>query len=205
MTFVELLEEEEKIILEKSIHAMNKAKKRRQERESDGDRVVDLSPEIKRKLRKHKHLDWQDDGGNKFKPGRERTVAAVRNLCRKRGRTVSTGAVRDYIYKKFQQWESRDEEAKWILRLEETAKNKFGYDPRKYAHAKKGDSVGLGGPGDPEYKGRAYFFTCLINGFAQHFINNKNESKYKPLKNKRKQHKKAVKAKKAKERANNKS
>ena len=56
-----------------------------------------------------------------------------------------------------------------MLKLEKHA-NDIGYNPRQYAHAKKGDTVGLGGPGDPEYNGRAYFFTGLINGFANHFL-----------------------------------
>ncbi len=202
MTFDELLKEEA-ILVEKSISAMNKARKRKQERENDADRVVELSPEMKRKLRAHKHPDWQDDGGEKFKPGRERTVAAVRNLCETKGKTVSTGAVRDYIYKKFKQWDAREKDADWMLNLERISKKKFGFDPRKYAHAKKGDTVGLGGKGDPEYKGRAYFFTGLINGFANHFLNGKDEkSNYKPIKNNLKKHKKEVKARKAAERAN---
>jgi hypothetical protein len=199
MTFEELLNEEF-ILLEKSIHSMNKAKKRQQDRKADEDKTPEITPEMKRKLRAHKHPDWQDDGGEKFKPGRERTVAAVRNLCKSKGKTVSTGAVRDYIYQKFKQWESRDNDAKWILRLEEISKKKFGYDPRKYAHVKKGDTKGLGGKGDPEYKGRAYFFTGLINGFANHFIED-DKPKYKPWKDNLKKHKKAVKAKKAAERA----
>ncbi len=197
MKFNELLEEEKNIILEKSIHAMNKAKKRNQERENDKDKEPEITPEMKRKLRAHKHADWKEDGRNKFKSGRERTVAAVINLCKKKGVSLSTGTARDYIYEKFLQWESRRAEADWILNLEESSKKKFGYDPRKYAHVNKGDTVGLGGPGDPEYKGRAYFFTGLINGFANHFINKK--SKYKPWKENLKKHKKEVKARKSAE------
>lgn len=201
MKFDELLNEE-LILFEKSIHSMNQKRKRNKEIEADkANEPVELSPEMKRKLRYHKHPDWQDDGGKKFKPGRERTVAAVKNLCAKKGKSISTGQARDYIYKMFLAWEAREKEADWMLRLEQIAKKKFGYDPRKYAHAKKGDTVGLGGPGDPEYKGRAYFFTSLINAFANHFMKDK-PSKYKPWKESLKKHKKNVKAKKSAERSN---
>lgn len=199
MTFDELLKEE-LLLIEKKISTLNKRKQRQQEREDNADKEVELSPEMKRKLRKHKHPDWEDDGGKKFKPGRERTVAAVRNLCAAKGKSVSTGEVRDYIYKKFLQWESKDKEAKWILNLEKISNEKFGYNPRKYAHAKKGDTVGLGGPGDPEYKGRAYFFTGLINGFAHHFLK-EQPTNNKPIKDKRKKHKKEVKQRKAEQRS----
>jgi hypothetical protein len=200
MTFEQLLKEEEEIIFEKRISNLNKKRKRNQERENDAaDEKVELSPEMKRKLRAHKHPDWQDDGGVKFKPGRERTVAAVRNLCAKKGKTISTKQARDYIYEKFVEWDNREKGAKWIMNLENYAKKNLGYDPRKYAHIKKGDTVGLGGPGDPEYEGRAYFFTALINGFANHFL--KQKPKYKPWKESLKKHKKDVKNRKAQERA----
>lgn len=200
MTFDQLLKEEE-LLLEKKLATLNKKRKNKEEAANDGDRDVELTPEMKRKLRAHKHPDWQDDGGVKFKPGRERTVAAVRNLCKRKGKSVSTGQVRDYIYKKFVQWDNRDKEADWMLRLEKHA-NDIGYNPRKYAHAKKGDTVGLGGKGDPEYEGRAYFFTGLINGFARHFLKGKEEKNSgHPINYKRKEHKKAVKARKAEERS----
>ena len=79
MTFDQLLKEEE-LLLEKKLATLNKKRKNKEEAANDGDRVVELTPEMKRKLRAHKHPDWQDDGGVKFKPGRERTVAAVRNV-----------------------------------------------------------------------------------------------------------------------------
>ena len=197
MTFLELLNEEE-LLIEKSISAMNKARKRQQQREREaGDMTVELSSEAKRKQRKHKHLDWQEDGRNKFKAGRERTVAAVRN---KLNGSVSTSKIRDYIYKMYNLWEHGQKEADWILKLEKKARE-LGFDPRKYHGNTKGESKGLGGKGQPEYNGRAYFFVGLINGFANHFTETK-EKRYKPIKDKLKKHKKAVKARKAAERAN---
>lgn len=195
MTFDQLLKEEE-ILVEKKISSLNKKKKKNLDRRNDEDKEAELTPEMKRKLRAHKHPDWRDDGGIKFKPGRERTVAAVRNLCKSRGKSVSTGKIRDYIYQKFVQWDHKEHDAKWMLDLERAAKNN-GFDPRKYAHAKKGDTVGLGGPGDPEYEGRAMFFTGLINGFANHFLRGEGEKKYKPINAKRKEHKKEIKKRKA--------
>jgi len=199
MTIVQLFEEEN-MLLEKSLAALNKKRQRRLERDKEEEekrKHPELTPEMKRKLRAHKHPDWKEDGRVKFKSGRERTVAAVRNLCKAKGKSITTGQARDYIYKCFVQWENREKSAKWILHLEDVVKKKFGYDPRKYAHINKGDTVGLGGKGDPEYKGRAYFFTALINGFANHFINGE-DNKMKPWKDARKKHKKAVKARKAK-------
>lgn len=196
MTFEQLLKEEE-VLVEKKISSLNKKKKKNLDKKNDEDKETELTPEMRRKLRAHKHPDWKDDGGIKFKSGRERTVAAVRNLCKSKGKTVSTGKIRDYIYQKFVQWEHKEHDAKWMLNLERIAKEEHGFDPRKYAHAKKGDTVGLGGPGDPEYKGRAYFFTGLINGFANHFLNGEGEKTYKPINAKKKERKKERKAKAA--------
>ena len=118
---------------------------------------------------KHKFPDWQNDGHNKFRPGRERTVSAVINLCAKKGVSLGPGEVRNYIFSMFKAWEKKNQRADWMLKLEERVKKQFGYNPRKYAHIKKGQTAGLSGPGQPEYAGRAYFFTSLINGFANHF------------------------------------
>ena len=197
MTINQLLEEE--LIVEKNLSVINKKKKKREENDKKPKEVI-LSPEEKRKLRAHKHPDWQDDGGIKFKPGRERLVAAIRNLCKKKGKSVSTGEVRDYVYQKFVQWDHHEHDAKWIMTLENIVKERFGFDPRKYAHAPKGATVGLTGKGQPEYRGRAYFFTALINGMANHFLTKKD--KYKPIRAARKEHKKAVKERKQKERSN---
>ena len=56
---------------------------------------------------KHKFPDWQDDGRNKFRAGRERTVSAVINLCASKGVTVGPGEVRNYIFSMFKSWEKQ--------------------------------------------------------------------------------------------------
>lgn len=175
MTLEELLKEEENAIFEASIHGRNRKAKKRHNKKENFKNETSKDPEEKpiSRARKHKFPEWQDDGRNKFKEGRERTVSAVMNLCKKKGVSITSVQARDYIYEKFKQWDSHSKEADWIIKLEKTAKKKFGYDARKYAHINLGDTVGLGAKGDPEYEGRAYFFTGLINGFAHHFLEDK--------------------------------
>lgn len=198
MTFDEILKEEE-LLVERSIHSMNKKRNAKRAREeAAGDERYEFTPELKKKQRAHKHLDWHEDGRNKFKAGRERTVAAVRN---KLGGSVSTSKVRDFIYNVYNAWEHGDKEADWVKRIEHKAIS-LGFNPRKWHGDVKGESAGLGGKGQKEYQGRAYFFVSFINGLAERLAG-KKPKEYKPIKDKLKKHKKSVKARKAAERAAN--
>lgn len=140
----------------------------------DPDSAPTWTKKWKRTHHKHKSPDWRYNN-SRFRSGRERTVSAVVNLVRGEGVSVSPDTVRNYIYKMYNLWKSRSPKAKWILDLEEKAIEK-GFDPRKYDGGPKGNSVGKGGPGDPEYDGRAFYFVSLIHGFKNHFLS-KNKKK----------------------------
>lgn len=136
---------------------------------------VELTPEAKKKLRKHKDPNWKDNDPE-FLPGRERLVSAVSNRC-----GSNPSAVRRYITKMFYKWFDKDPEADWIARAEERAKE-LGFDPRHYRTSRsqpmpRGKSAGVG---EKERAGRSYFFVTLMNRFSEHFLKGKEKrAKYK--------------------------
>lgn len=104
-----------------------------------------------------------EDGGmpKDLLPGRERLVTGTIHKLEKLGINVSRDTVRNYITKKYNQWVSGDSGAKWIVKAGKVAK-KLGFNIDNYKH---GNVKGL----PRGEKGRAYFFTCLYNGFVNHF------------------------------------
>lgn len=101
----------------------------------------------------------------KFKLGRERLITGTINKLNKIGISVSRGTVRSYLYKKYNQWLSGDKGADWIVKAGKKAKT-LGFDIDQF---KDGSNEGKD-RGSKE--GRAYFFTCLFNGFVKHFEKN---------------------------------
>lgn len=158
--------------------AIKKAKEATHKRESkkkgtiDPDARVSLTPKAKANVEHHQYLNnnFNDTkGSDKYKPGRERLVAAVTRLVRQNGGTVGIDEVRDYVYEKYKQWASSSPKAKSILKIEKRARS-LGFNPRNYKNQKPGQSAGKGAPGNPEYSGRAFFFTALMNMFGNHFL-----------------------------------
>lgn len=140
MTFKELLEED---ILNETSKAQRKAAKRR-------------------KQEVHSKNVLQD------RPGRERLITNILHACQRRRVPASEASVRNYVETKWKQWSNKDPEAKGILYLEKKAKS-LGFNPRKYKNQKPMQSSGKGGPGQPEYSGRAFFFVSFVNMAVAHF------------------------------------
>lgn len=133
------------------------------------DTKVGLTPKAKANIQKHQHIDsdFNDSkGSDKYKPGRERLIAAVVRLVRQNGGSVSVEEVRNYVYEKYKQWASSSPRANAILALEKRAKG-LGFNPRTYKNQKPGASAGKN---KAEYNGRAFFFTALMNMFGNHFL-----------------------------------
>lgn len=138
----------------------------------DPDARVGLTSKARTNIQRHQYInsDYNDKkDSDKYKPGRERLVAAVTRLVRQNGGAIGISEVRDYVYEKYKQWASSSPEAKAILKLEKRAKA-LGFNPRNYKNQKPGQSAGKGQKGSPEYSGRAFFFTALMNMFGNHFL-----------------------------------
>ena len=123
---------------------------------------------------RHAFTEYKNDGREKFKAGRERTVSAVMNRVKKKGGSVSSNEARNYIYKVFDDWSAGNPE-KWLANLEKATKKKTGFNPRKYSHAMPGATSGKAN--EP---GRAYFFVGFLNGLANHFLKEQGKELYKP-------------------------
>jgi len=80
---------------------------------------------------------------NKSKAGRERLVSAVKNRLQREGVTMSKSKIRNFAYEKYKLWKSKDKKVGWILNLERKAKT-LGFDPRYYDGAGPGASSGVG-------------------------------------------------------------
>lgn len=133
------------------------------------DTRVGFTPKAKANVQKHQHIDsdYNDSRGtDKYKPGRERLIAAVVRLVRQNGGSVSVDEVRNYVYEKYKQWTSSSPKAKAIFALEKRARG-LGFNPRMYKNQKPGASAGKN---KTEYDGRAFFFTALMNMFGNHFL-----------------------------------
>lgn len=146
-------------------------RKKRQEKarsEIGADDRFEITPKAKAIKKAHRTFDWEDDDP-KFRDGRERLITAVIHIVQKNGGALGRQEARDYLFKKYKQWKARSSKAKWIMDLEPKAVE-LGFNPRDYIDQKPGQSSGVGAPGMKEYEGRAYFFTCLMNGFANHFL-----------------------------------
>lgn len=120
-------------------------------------------------ISKPSHIDTnrkhQKSGAAKH-VGRKRLIAAVATMAAKRsGINVSKDQVRVYL-SELDKRMRENREPYWLKKIVMKAKS-LGFDPYGYIDQSQGASSGVSNYGQPEYKGRAYFFVALSNNIAK--------------------------------------
>jgi hypothetical protein len=109
----------------------------------------------------YKHKYYWEEGSPAFKAGRERIVSAVCNKIRKEGKFIDRATVRNYVYKLTSAKEQ--DRPDWYKKITKKAR-KLGFDPED-----KNDQKNITTKDKDGFEGRKYYFSAMMNAYANHF------------------------------------